>query len=137
MQELKASSQAQLTLGLLTAVGMGPKALQERILDLLANRASAVITNVPGPQRPLDLAGARIEEIVFWVPQSAAIGMGISLLSYDGGVQLGIVTDRSLVEDPEAIASRFAEQFEQLLWITLMGSWDRPPSAEEAARLLR
>jgi hypothetical protein len=73
---------------------------------------------------------------VFWVPQSGAIGLGISVLSYDGGVQCGVVADKSLVEDPGAIARRFRSEFEQLLLITLMGSWDGPPDPEEAATLL-
>jgi len=126
MLELKSSSQAQVTLGLLAALGMGPTALQQRILDLLSSRASAVMTNVPGPQQTLYMGGARLKEIVFWVPQSGDIGMGISVMSYDDGVQLGIITDTSLVADPEDIARLFAQQFEHLLWTTLLGPWETP-----------
>ncbi len=136
MAELKGSAEPLFTLGLLAAVGMGPRALQQEVIDILASRCSLVLTNVPGPQRPLYMAGRRLREIVFWVPQSGAIGLGISLLSYDDGVQCGVVADKSLVEDPDDIARRFRSQFEQLLWIALMGSWDAPPDPGEAAALL-
>ncbi|HUJ86796.1 MAG TPA: wax ester/triacylglycerol synthase family O-acyltransferase [Burkholderiales bacterium] len=136
MAELKGSAEPLFTLGLMAAVGMGPKALQQEVIDMLASRCSLVLTNVPGPQRPLYMGGRRLREIVFWVPQSGAIGLGISVLSYDGGIQCGVVADTSLVEDPEDIARRFRSQFEQMLWIALMGSWDGPPDPGEAAALL-
>jgi diacylglycerol O-acyltransferase len=135
MGELKGSAQPLFTLGLLAAVGMGPKALQQEVIDMLASRCSLVLTNVPGPQRPLYMGGRRLREVVFWVPQSGAIGLGISVLSYDDGVQCGVVADKSLVEDPDDIARRFRGQFEQLLLIALMGSWDGPPDPGEAAAL--
>ena len=136
MTELKSSRQALVALGVLAAVGMAPKRVQQEILDLLASRASAVMTNVPGPQHPLHMAGARLKEIVFWVPQSGTIGMGISILSYDGGVQFGIVTDRNLIADPEPIAQLFARQFEQLLFLVLLGAWGSPPEPDDADRLV-
>ena len=136
MAELKGSVEPLFTLGLMAAVGLGPRALQQEVIDLLASRCSLVLTNVPGPQHPLYIAGRRLREIVFWVPQSGAIGLGISVLSYDGGVQCGVVADKSLVEDPGAIARRFRSEFEQLLLITLMGSWDGPPDPGEAETLL-
>ena len=39
-------------------MGAGPKVLQEQLLAALARNATAVMTNVPGPQQPLYLAGA-------------------------------------------------------------------------------
>jgi WS/DGAT/MGAT family acyltransferase len=128
MMALKGSYQPIIALGLLNAVGYGPKALQEQVTGLLGSSASAVMTNVPGPAQPLYFAGRRIDEIEFWVPQSGSIGMGVSILSYDGRIQFGIITDAGLVPDPDAIVERFAYEFEQLLWITLMSPW-----GEEAA----
>jgi hypothetical protein len=58
--------------------------------------------------------------MMFWVPQSGDIGMGVSILSYNGGVQFGLVTDSSFVEDPQTIVDRFLPQFEQLLLAALM-----------------
>jgi diacylglycerol O-acyltransferase / wax synthase len=123
MRALKGSYQPLIALGLLNAVGYGPRVLQEQVTNLLGNNASAVMTNVPGPALPLHFAGQRIVEQDFWVPQSGGIGMGISILSYDGRIQFGVITDAGLVPDPDRIVGRFADEFDKLLWITLMSPW--------------
>jgi diacylglycerol O-acyltransferase len=134
MQELKGSFQAAITLGILGVVGLCPKPVQKQVLDTLGNKATAVMTNVPGPQKPLYFAGRRIAQQMFWVPQSGDIGMGLSILTYDGNVQIGLITDRKLVPDPERITGRFAAEFERLLLAVLMEPWGerRDPAALEA-----
>lgn len=137
MLALKDSLQAPLTLSILGAVGMAPKFAQSKILDMLASKATAVMTNVPGPQQPVYVAGARLNQPLFWVPQSGDIGMGLSILSYDNRVQFGLVTDKGLVPDPESIVARFAGEFEKLLMLVLMEPWARlaDPQAVEAELL--
>ncbi len=123
MAALKGSYVAPISLALLEVMGMLPRTVQQEVLDLLAGKATAVMTNVPGPRQPLYLAGRRIEEIMFWVPQSGNIGMGVSILSYNGGVQFGLITDARLVPDPERIIARFRTEFEKLLLALLMEPW--------------
>jgi hypothetical protein len=123
-------------------MGAGPKLLQEQLLVTLARNASAVVTNVPGPQQPLYLAGGRIAQFMFWVPQSGDIGMGVSILSYCGAVQFGLITDRGFCPDPERVIGRFGPEFEKLLLATLLAPWPRPGDldprvAERAVRARR
>ena len=125
MRALKDSYQPILALGLLAAMGSGPKMLQETLLSILARNASAVMTNVPGPQQPLYLAGGRIDSLMFWVPQSGDIGVGVSIISYNDFVQFGIVADRGLLPDPENVIARFGTEFEKLVLTTLMSPWPR------------
>lgn len=134
MEALKQSFQAPLTLGILGIVGLCPKPIQDQVLNLLASKATAVMTNVPGPQHPLYLAGSKLAQLMFWVPQSGDIGMGVSILSYNGGVQFGLVTDAGLTPDPERIVAHFQPEFEQLLWTVLMEPWDmqREPALIDA-----
>ena len=137
MNALKGSYQPVLAMGLLAAMGAGPRVLQEALLTLLARNATAVMTNVPGPQQPLYMAGAKIDSLMFWVPQSGDLGMGVSILSYDGEVQFGLVTDRGLCPDPEAVIRRFAHEFEKLVLTTLLSPWPcegdlDPRDAEDA-----
>jgi len=136
MDALKGSYQPVLALGLLAAMGSGPRMLQEVLLTALARNATAVMTNVPGPQRPLYMAGAPIDSLMFWVPQSGDIGMGVSIISYSGAVHFGLVSDRKLCPDPERVISQFAPEFEKLVLTTLMAPWPReaPLSPGDAAR---
>lgn len=137
MRELKRSRQAALTFGLLAAVGMAPAAVQRAALELFSRKATAVATNVPGPQMPLYLAGARVRELMFWVPQNGSIGMGISILSYNGNVHFGLIIDAKLVGDPESVVQRFAGEFEKLLLSTLMEDWDGELSSGDVAATYR
>ena len=136
MNELKSSKQATVTLGVLAAIGMGPSVLQKPILDMLSQKASAVLTNVPGPQHPLYLAGSKMKEMMFWVPQNGNVGLGISILSYNGKVMFGLIADRRLVAQPSKIISRFKGEFEKLLYLGLMLPLEGQPSPQTAAKLL-
>jgi len=49
--------------------------------------------------------------------------MGVSILSYAGGVQFGLITDARMCPDPEAIVARFEPEFDKLVWLALMAPW--------------
>jgi WS/DGAT/MGAT family acyltransferase len=123
MQALKGSYQALLSYALLGAMGYLPEAVQQQVTAFLASKASAVMTNVPGPQQALYMAGARIEQILFWVPQSGDVGLGVSILSYDQQVQFGLIAAHNLVPEPEKIIQYFEPEFEKLLMLTLLCPW--------------
>jgi WS/DGAT/MGAT family acyltransferase len=91
-----------------------PQPVSRGLIDFLANKCTAVVTNVPGPQREISLAGRRVRSMMFWVPQRADIGVGISILSFAGKLQVGVVTDAVLVPDPQDLVRVFEEQFEAL-----------------------
>lgn len=114
MNDLKRSYQAQVSYGLLDVLGRGPDLMERRALELLSRRASAVLTNVPGPDKPLHLCGSRLRTPMFWVPQTGDIGIGLSIFSYAGEVQFGVISDRQLIDRPENLATAFADAFHQL-----------------------
>jgi WS/DGAT/MGAT family acyltransferase len=137
MRKLKNSRQAIVTLGLLGVLGMGPQALQAPALELFSRKATTVATNVPGPQQPLYLTGVEVSELMFWVPQSGSIGVGLSILSYNGRVHFGLIGDAKRVTAPDAVTARFAEEFEKLLLITLMEDWETEIAAADAEATLQ
>lgn len=120
MREMREGWQPFLSYALLASVGPLPEFVQTAILEYLASKASAVMTNVPGPREPVCLAGARVARILFWVPQSADIGLGVAVLSYAGGVQFSVRADTALCPDPQAIADGFAPEFERLVLVLAM-----------------
>jgi WS/DGAT/MGAT family acyltransferase len=136
MRQLKGSRQAIVAYGLLAALGMAPAAVQELALDLFSRKATAVATNVPGPQQPLYLAGRKLREMMFWVPQTGSIGIGVSILSYDGEVHFGLIADARLIPDPQDVIRRFGEEFDKLLYLALMADWGGMLDAEAASALM-
>jgi diacylglycerol O-acyltransferase / wax synthase len=123
MNALKGSYQPLLAFALLALSGLMVKPMQDLITGVFAKKATAVMTNVPGPREPLRFCGRTVNQVMFWVPQSGDIGMGVSILSYAGGVQFGLITDARMCPDPEAIVARFAPEFEKLLLLALMSPW--------------
>ncbi|MFE0499454.1 WS/DGAT/MGAT family O-acyltransferase [Lysobacter soli] len=136
MEDLKRSRQAIVAYGLLAALGMAPASVQGLALELFSRKATAVATNVPGPQQPLYLAGCMLREMMFWVPQTGSIGIGISILSYNGRVHFGLISDGRLIPDPDAVIRRFGAEFDKLLYLALMGNWDVRLDADAARALI-
>jgi hypothetical protein len=132
MQELKTSRQAIVSFGLLAAMGLAPAGVQRLALDLFSRKATAVATNVPGPKMPLYMAGQNLRELMFWVPQTGDVGIGISILSYQNHVHFGLIADGRLMPDPDAVIHRFAPEFEKLLYLAMLGDWEGPMRSWDA-----
>jgi diacylglycerol O-acyltransferase len=124
MTALKGSTQPLLAFGLLAVAGLLIKPAQEAMLNLFGKKTTAVMTNVPGPREKLKFLGSTLEQSMFWVPQSGDIGLGVSILSYGGGVQFGVITDTALCPDPQKIIDEFEPEFAKLSLVTLMLPWD-------------
>jgi WS/DGAT/MGAT family acyltransferase len=123
MGALKGSTQPLLAFGLLAVAGMMVKPAQEALLNLFGRKTTAVMTNVPGPRETLHLCGSQVTQCMFWVPQTGDVGLGVSILSYGGGVQFGVITDTQLCPEPQRIIDAFAPEFEALATLTLMLPW--------------
>ena len=136
MNGLKNSRQAIVSFGLLAALGMAPTAVQGLALDLFSRKATVVATNVPGPPQTLYMAGCALREMMFWVPQTGSIGVGISILSYNGRVHFGLIADAKLIPDPDRVIQRFGSEFDKLLYLSLMSDWDARLDGPSADALL-
>ncbi|MBE2223164.1 MAG: wax ester/triacylglycerol synthase family O-acyltransferase [Anaerolineae bacterium] len=114
MEMLKSTPEAVVAFGILTGIGISPAEAQTRLVDVFGSKASVVMTNVPGPQLPLYIAGKELDGIMAWVPQSGRVSLGLSILSYNGKVFIGVISDEGLVPDPDAILTGFYEEFDIL-----------------------
>jgi diacylglycerol O-acyltransferase len=113
MNALKRSPEAIITFAVLWLAGYLPDFLSKALAWFLGTKITAVMTNVPGPQVPLRLTGVAISQIMFWVPQAGNCGLGVSLLSYNGTVTIGITTDATLLPKPEQLTSNFEEELQK------------------------
>lgn len=127
MNKLKYSAEPYVNFGLLSTIGLLPTNLAQKGAQIFGNKASGVLTNVPGPKVPLYFGGKKISNIMFWVPQSGIIGLGISILSYNGKVTIGITSDEGLMPDPENLLEGFQDEFDYLLKLVQSGKiYDKP-----------
>lgn len=115
MDALKSGPQAVVVFGLLSAVGTIPAELQTRVVEFFGSKSTLVVTNVPGPAQQLYLAGQAITGLMFWVPQSGRLGLGVSILSYGGQVRVGVACDQGLVSDPDQLVEDFHTAFDALV----------------------
>jgi WS/DGAT/MGAT family acyltransferase len=130
MSRLKGSYQPLLAYALLGVSGLLTRPLQGALSDVFLKKTTAVMTNVPGPTTALKFCGSTLRQSIFWVPSSGDVGIGVSIVSYAGGVQFGLITDSRRCPDPQRIIDRFTPQFEKLLLLTLMLPW-----ADEVSKL--
>lgn len=127
MDKLKVSADPYVNFGLLSAIGFLPSSVAQKAAQFFGNKASGVMTNVPGPRQPLYFAGKEISNIMFWVPRSGNIGLGISILSYNGKVTIGIASDKGLMPDPETFLEGFEDEFNYLIDIVQSGKLNEGP----------
>ncbi len=121
MQRLKGSHQALAVLGLMAFIGNLPSPVEEPATALFTAKASLVASNVPGPRVPLLFKGVPASQVLFWVPQAGSIGIGVSMLSYNGRVQFGVIADKQLIPRPAALTAQMASEFDRLVYLVLLG----------------
>ncbi|WP_353050281.1 WS/DGAT domain-containing protein [Marinobacter sp. C7] len=111
-RRLKKSWQPGIAWGLASTASVIPGPLRQPIADVFYRKASVVVSNVPGTREARYIAGCRISEQMFWVPQAGNIGLGISIVSYAGTIQFGVVADESVMSDPSAFLEDCLQELE-------------------------
>ena len=114
MNAIKRSHQPRATMAFLSIAGALPRALQRLALNLFTSKGSVVLTNIEGPASTRFLAGARMTDVICWVPQAGMIGVGLALISYAGQMQLALFVDQAMVPDPERLMALTHDAFEEL-----------------------
>jgi diacylglycerol O-acyltransferase / wax synthase len=79
----------------------------QRIVDLF-------VTNVPGPQRPLYLLGARLLEVFPVVQVAGNVPLSVAALSYAGQLNIGIQSDPDGLPDLNVFAGALRRSLEEL-----------------------
>ncbi|MFI5010209.1 MAG: WS/DGAT domain-containing protein, partial [Solirubrobacterales bacterium] len=104
MAAIKDSREGPVSFAILQGIGMTPRRVERRIVDIFTAKASAMTTNVPGPREVVYMAGAPLRAVLVWAPVSGSVGITVSIFSYHDGVTIGLLVDAGLVLDPQTIA---------------------------------
>jgi diacylglycerol O-acyltransferase / wax synthase len=73
-----------------------------------------IVTNVPGPQIPLYVLGRELQDVfpVAFLPENHALA--IAVMSYNGGIDFGLLGDYDGMEDIEMLATGLTESLNDL-----------------------
>jgi hypothetical protein len=118
---------------LTTLTGVAPPTIMAQAARLQARQRlfNLVVTNVPGPQLPLYLLGSELRGLYPMVPLAENTALGIAIMSYNGQLSFGLVSDFDALPDLEALA----EELHQAIAELAAAAHPRPRPAPRGPRL--
>ncbi len=85
-----------------------------RLMDRVNLPFNVIISNVPGPQFPLYMSGARMQGIYPISTIVDGVGLNMTLMSYNGNLDFGLVADRDMVPDVWSLIDYLGEELDVL-----------------------
>jgi WS/DGAT/MGAT family acyltransferase len=88
-----------------------------------------VVTNVPGPQFPLYVLGRRLQDLFPMVPLAKRQAVCVGIMSYDGGINFGLIGDYEGIPSLGALAADLNDELENLAALApkVAGNGSAPP----------
>lgn len=113
---LKSSHQAVGATALINSARWAPPTLHALAARLLARQrvANLVVSNVPGPQVPVYLAGARLVATYPVMPIGPNVGLSIAVTSVSGTMGFGFTGDWDTVPDIDILTAGLLDSMEEL-----------------------
>ncbi|GAA1276562.1 wax ester/triacylglycerol synthase family O-acyltransferase [Pseudonocardia aurantiaca] len=119
MEVHKRSGQAVGARALVGLVGLAPPLVHSLGARLASQYSSnfynVLVTNVPGPPRPLYAMGGRMLDMFPVVPLAGGQAVAVGITSYDGGVHYGLTADRDALPDVNVLAKAMGESLAELV----------------------
>jgi diacylglycerol O-acyltransferase len=94
--------------------------------------ANLVISNVPGPQIPLYMAGARMLTFHPLSIVTHGLALNITIQTYAGQVDFGIVTAPNALPQVQELSDALTQAFEEARTMLLVGTRPAPPTVTNA-----
>jgi hypothetical protein len=85
-----------------------------RITERIPPVHSVIISNVPGPDFPLYLAGAEVVGLYPFGPLMEGSGLNITVLSHHGRLDIGLIACPDLVPDLDDLLEGILHGFDEL-----------------------
>jgi hypothetical protein len=116
---IKEAPSALVSFGLAKVVSNLPSALALKLLKLAMSGSCVAISNVRGPDIPLNVNGCRVEQVVGFVPPPPSVPIGVVVMSYNGKITITLNGDRRAVPDGEVFLSWILEEYGKLALLSL------------------
>lgn len=98
-----------------TVACLFPDNLLRKILN--SAHSTMAISNLPGPQQKPQINGRELKNLSFWIPNIGQTAVGLTLLTYGGKLQLGILADRAVIpseDDAHSILEETIAEIERM-----------------------
>lgn len=112
---LKNSAEPAVAFGMQRLIAEAPATVAKRITDYFSGKTIGQLSNVPGPRAAMSFAGSAVRSMVGWVPTSGDQPIGVALISYNGGVSIGVSSDARMIPDPDRIAELIGEKVDTIV----------------------
>ncbi len=113
-RELKESNQALGVEMIMQVAEFTPSSLLSLGAQAVSGPINSIVTNVPGPQVPLYMQGAKLQSLYPQVPLLGDMGLGIALISYDGKICWGFNANPDVIPDLERFVEFVALSLERV-----------------------
>jgi WS/DGAT/MGAT family acyltransferase len=116
MKGLKESGQAVGATALTELSGFAPPTIIDQASRLITRQRfiNLVVTNVPGPQFPLQFAGRELTDIFPMVPVARNLAFGVAIVSYNGTMNFGLTGDFNVMHDLDELAGDFSDALREI-----------------------
>jgi diacylglycerol O-acyltransferase / wax synthase len=137
MDGLKESKQAVGAATLAAVNNLAPPTIlaQASRLNFSTRLFNLIVTNIPGPQMPLYVLGRKLQDLfpVAFLPEHHALA--VAIMSYDGGIDYGLLGDYDALPDIEMIAEGIEGSLAELLQAARgKAKGGRRPAARSASK---
>uniref|UniRef100_A0A6E8W687 WS_DGAT_C domain-containing protein n=1 Tax=Anopheles coluzzii TaxID=1518534 RepID=A0A6E8W687_ANOCL len=89
-----------------------PETILRKILK--SAHSTLAISNLPGPQQMPRIQGRELKNLCFFIPNLGTTAVGITLLTYGGKLQLGILADRAVIRTEDEAHSILRGTIEEI-----------------------
>ncbi len=114
MSEIKRSHEGRVAFDGLRMMGVSPPSGERLWMDFFSAKTTVVVSNMPGPDTPIRLAGVTVKGMLIMAPRTGSVGLGVTIFSYNGRVTFGVNADAGLLPHPSERLGGIVEELRAL-----------------------
>jgi diacylglycerol O-acyltransferase / wax synthase len=114
MTEIKRSGEGRVMFDGLSVMGIWPTPNARLWTDFFSAKATVVVSNIVGPDKPIRLAGVTVKGMLIMAPRSGSVGLSVTIFSYNGRVTFGVNADAGLLPHPSELMAGIVTELRAL-----------------------
>jgi hypothetical protein len=115
MDELRSGQMPVVSFGLTSALVLATPDVQRLVHKITQSQSIGVTTNVPGPRKPLKVAGGTVLGAWGMGGLSGNMNLSFGIFSLSGKINFSIHSDTAITPDPERILVHFVAAIDELV----------------------